>query len=408
VRISPRVLADQRLPRRSTRNGLFPLSAEYLNFPNFDCGEERQVLSEAGRQPEREVDVLRRALALLTERLPPGWRTKVTENQVVPGRSADAAVTLIGSDGTRVLLIMEVKRSLLVRELPAVVDQLSTHAAQLTEPEVSTVPVVVARYLGPSVRAWLEDRGVSYADATGNIRIIVQYPALYLRDTGADRDPWRGPGRPRGTLRGPPAAKVVRALVDFAPPVTVPELVRRSGASTGATYRVVEFLEREGMIERAPRGPITTVEWRRLLELWSEDYSFQGSNAVSAYLQPRGIPAVLDGLRGSDGLRYALTGSLAAQRLAPYAPPRLAMLYVDNPTVVAKRLELRAVDAGANVLLAVGDYDTAFDRVAKADELIFVAPSQTVVDLLTAPGRGPAEAQALMEWMQTHESDWRR
>jgi len=256
-----------------------------------------------------------------------------------------------------------VKRSLLVRDLPAVVDQLRAYVAELTESEVSTVPVVVARYLGHSVRAWLEDRGVSYMDATGNLRIIVQHPALYLRDTGADRDPWSGTGRPRGTLQGPPAAKVVRALVDFVPPVTVPELVRRSGASTGATYRVVEFLEREGLIEQVPRAPIIGVEWRRLVERWSEDYSFQRSNVVSAYLQPRGIPAVLDGLRGSEGLRYALTGSLAAQRLAPYAPPRLAMLYVDNPTVV---------------------------------------------DLLTAPGRGPAEAQALMEWMQTHESDWRR
>ena len=64
--------------------------------------------------------------------------------------------------------------------------------------------------------------------------------------------------------------------------MTVPELVRRSGSSTGATYRVVEFLEQEGMIERAPRGPITGVEWRRLLERWSEDYSFQRDNAVSA------------------------------------------------------------------------------------------------------------------------------
>ena len=175
---------------------------------------------------------------------------------------------------------------------------------------------------------------MSYMDATGNLRIIVQHPALYLRDTGADRDPWSGTGRPRGTLQGPPAAKVVRALVDFVPPVTVPELVRRSGASTGATYRVVEFLEREGLIEQVPRAPIIGVEWRRLVERWSEDYSFQRSNVVSAYLQPRGIPAVLDGLRGSEGMRYALTGSLAAQRLAPYASPRLAMLYVDNPTVV--------------------------------------------------------------------------
>lgn len=110
--------------------------------------------------------------------------------------------------------------------------------------------------------------------------------------------------------------------------LTVPELVRRSGASTGATYRVVEFLEREGLIERVPRAPIIGVEWRRLVERWSEDYSFQRSNVVSTYLQPRGIPALLDSLRAADGLRYALTGSLAAQQLAPYAPPRLAMLYV--------------------------------------------------------------------------------
>ncbi|MGH3941245.1 MAG: hypothetical protein ACRDTG_21940 [Pseudonocardiaceae bacterium] len=372
------------------------------------------MLSELGQQPVREVDVLRRALVLLTERLPPGWGARVTENLVVPGQrfgavvESDAVVELIGSDGARVLLIMEVKRSLLVRDLPAVVDQLRGLVTQLTEPEVPAVPVVVARYLGPSVRAWLDDRGVSYLDATGNLRVIAQHPALYLRDTGADRDPWRSPGRPRGTLRGPPAARVARALIDFAPPVTVPELVRRSGASTGATYRVVEYLEREGMIERTPRGPITGVEWRRLLEQWSQDYSFQHSNSVSAYLQPRGIPALLDGLRTVDGLRYALTGSLAAQRLAPYAQPRLAMLYVDDPAVVAERLELRIVDTGANVLLAVGDYDVVFDRTVEADELSFVAPSQTAVDLLTAPGRGPVEAQALLEWMQTNESDWRR
>ncbi len=108
-------------------------------------------------------------------------------------------------------------------------------------------------------------------------------------------------------------------------------------------------------VERARRGPITGVKWFRLLERWSEDYSFQRSNAVSAYLQ----------------------------------------------------LELQAVDTGANVLLAVGDYDVAFARTVEADELTFAAPSKTVVDLLTAPGRSPAEVQALLEWMQTHEPDWR-
>jgi hypothetical protein len=37
-----------------------------------------------------------------------------------------------------------------------------------------------------------------------------------------------------------------------------------------------------------------------------------------------------------------------------------------------------------------------------------VAPSQAAVDLLTAPGRGPEEGRALLDWMEKNESDWRR
>ena len=35
-------------------------------------------------------------------------------------------------------------------------------------------------------------------------------------------------------------------------------------------------------------------------------------------------------------------------------------------------------------------------------------PSQTVVDLLTGPGRYPAEAEALLEWMERNLDAWRR
>jgi hypothetical protein len=103
-----------------------------------------------------------------------------------------------------------------------------------------------------------------------------------------------------------------------------------------------------------------------------------------------------------------LTGSLAAHRLAPHAPARLAMIYVDNPEQAAEQLKLRSVDSGANVLLATGDYDVVFDRKVEDDGLNYAAPSQTAVDLLTGPGRTPAEAQALLDWMEKHESVWRR
>lgn len=360
--------------------------------------------------PEREVDVLRRGVALLTERLPAGWQVEVAEEVPVGsgGRRADAVVDLTASDGSQALLVLEAKRSVVVRDLPAMVDQLTVRAADLAGSGREVVPLLVARYLASSARRWLQERGVSYVDATGNVRVVVDRPALYMRDSGADHDPWRGPGRPRATLQGFPAARVVRALVDFSSPVSVPELVRRSRASTGAAYRVVEFLEREGLIERKPRGLIVAAQWRRILERWSEDYGFQRSNAVSGYLQPRGLDTLLGDLRASVGLSYALTGSFAADRLAPYAPTRLAMLYVDDPADAVGKLGLRAVDSGANVLVAGTAYDVVFDRLVEADGLRFVAASQAAVDLLTAPGRGPAEGQALLDWMQTHELDWRR
>lgn len=360
--------------------------------------------------PERETDVLRHGISLLTSRLPASWRTDIAEHvHVGPGsRRADAIVDLTAPDGSTATLVFEAKRSIVVRDLPAVLTQLQAVISKLDRPTETIIPVVAGRYLAPSVRQWLQEHQVSYIDATGNLRVAVERPALYLREAGSDRDPWRGPGRPRATLHGPAAARVVRALVDHPPPVTVTGLVARSRASTGATYRVVEFLEHEALIERAARGRIVTVHWRRILQRWSEDYGFQRNNTVNAYLQPRGLEALVEDLRDSMELPYALTGSLAAQRVAPYAQPRLAMLYTNVTADLVDTLDLRTVERGANVLVAETDYDVVFDRTVETDGLRFVAPSQTAVDLLTAPGRGPAEGQALLDWMDTHEADWQR
>jgi hypothetical protein len=222
---------------------------------------------------EREGDVLRRAVSVLQERLPPGW--SLVASYDVPAenrRRIDAVVEVTSPDQSRVRLVTECKRAVVRRDLPGVVDQLESDRAGVPSP---TMPLLVSRYLSDSVRAWLDENDVSYVDATGNLRLVSRDPAVYLRDRGADRDPWRGPGRPRGTLRGEPAARVVRALADFCSPMPVTALVKRSDASTGATYRVLDFLEQEALVTRGARGVVEQVSWRQLLERWSEDYGFQ-------------------------------------------------------------------------------------------------------------------------------------
>lgn len=356
--------------------------------------------------PEREVDVLRRALNVLQACLPETWAYQVDLDARRGDVAFDALVTLEAPDGSTVTFAVEAKRLIATRDISEQLDQLSTRMARTGMADA--VPMLVARYLPPSVRERLKRAGAAYADATGNLRVAVDHPALFVRNIGANHDPWRGPGRPRGSLKGAPAARVVRALIDFAPPYSVPELVERSGASTGATYRVVEFLEEEELLQRRPRGPITEVAWRRLLERWSQDYGFQRSDVVQSYLFPRGVEALPEALCSSGHDDYVLTGSLAVQAFAPYAPPRLGMLYVADVADVAGRLGLRPVDRGANVMLAANRDDVSSVRAETRDGVVTAAAGQIAVDLLTGPGRSPSEGEALLDWMEANERQWRR
>jgi hypothetical protein len=259
------------------------------------------------------------------------------------------------------------------------------------------------------VRAKLAESGLSYIDATGNMRVEVASPGLFLSDRGADRDPWRGPGRPRGTLKGEPAAKIVRAVADLSGPWTIRDLVDVARTSTGATYRVIEFLEREGMATRDESGRISVPDWPHLLRRWSNDYGFVSDNRVNRWIAPRGLPGLMKRI-GSTGApaRYAVTGTVAATEWAAYAPARMAMIYVESADEAAAAWDLRPVDAGANVLLAEPKYDVVFERVRENREgITLAAPAQVVVDLMTGPGRNPSEAEELLEWMRRNEQSWR-
>jgi hypothetical protein len=107
--------------------------------------------------------------------------------------------------------------------------------------------------------------------------------------------------------------------------------------------------------------------------------------------------------------RYAISGTLAAEEWAAYAPARLAMMYVADTETAAVLWGLRPADAGANVILAEPEFDVVFERsITNKEELVVAAPSQVAVDLMTGPGRSPNEAEELLEWMKRNEQSWRK
>jgi hypothetical protein len=269
-----------------------------------------------------------------------------------------------------------------------------------------SAPLVIGRYLSPRTRARLEESGGSYLDATGNLSLRTDRPAVLLQAAGADSDPWRGPERETRTLRGRPAARVVRALVDFRPPFGIRELSARSGASLASTSRTVDFLDREALITREGRGQVNDVDWRNLLARWSEDYDFQGSNQVLGTLEPRGPENLLGRLAEYEG-PYAVTGSFSARRVSQVADSRSVAIYTPEPELFAETLGLREGAGATNVILARPFDEVVYDRGTYERDVYYAAYSQTAVDLLGGPGREPAEGQALISWMAANEGDWR-
>jgi hypothetical protein len=80
---------------------------------------------------------------------------------------------------------------------------------------------------------------------------------------------------------------------------------------------------------------------------------------------------------------------------------------VDSAEAFAGDLDLRPAESGANILLAEPFDPVVYERTWKRQQITFAAPTQIAVDLLTSPGRGPAEADELLSWMGQNEDAWR-
>ncbi len=261
--------------------------------------------------------------------------------------------------------------------------------------------LIIAPYLSDLARVRIREQGASYIDATGNIWLTLDQPAAWIEARGADRDP-APPQRGVRSLKGAKAGRLVRALCDWKPPVGVRELARRADVDAGYATRVLRFLGDEDVIRRATDGAIATVSVPDLLRRWARDYRTRDA----PYLAPRGTGQLFDNLRGYAG-RYAVTGSMAVPKGAELAPSRLLRCYVDDPTALARSLDLVDTDVGANVVLLRAPDPLVFERTRVESGVVMTALSQCVVDLLTGTGREPNQAETLLTWMEEHESIWR-
>jgi len=334
----------------------------------------------------------------LRERLPDTWSLAFKREVPGPRARADAVVELTGPTGERATVVVEYKSNLAARDVGAAIAQARQYGGDAV--------LVAAPFLGLRSREVIIDSGAGYADATGNFRLRLDKPALFIDTSGAESNPWPDHDAPLRSLKGPAAGRVVRAVCEIAPPYGIRQLAKRSGVPVSTTSRVVALLEREALLTRGPDAAVVEVDWQKTIRRWTQDYSLMKSNRTEMYVEPRRLDALLSKLAQSKW-EYSVTGSLAAAARGQITAPRLAIVYVTDLSSAAERLGIGQVDAGGNVMLAEPFGRVVFDRTWTMGNVVYAGLAQVAADLITGPGRGPAEGDSLIRWMESNEQLWR-
>ncbi len=373
-----------------------------------------------------EPQILAQGLDLLRKTLGAAWQVEPVQRAVQQGAPVPApspkGEQVIGiqppakSGGGGVQVLVEARRDLSPLQART---EFQAKVALMHNLIGTSAVLVLAPWLSPRTRDTLDELGYNYLDLTGNVSLRLQQPAVVIRTEGARQNPSRSGRREYQKLRGATAGRLVRVLVDSAPPYRVTDLAKASGVTISYVSRLLDALEDEALITRDGKL-VVDVDWQQLLRARASQYELLKVNPYVEALAQRGPRDVLDRLRSNDlELRelgnVAVTGSYAAREVIQDAAiGGQLMIYVQpDPRQsgafnrVSQALGLLRTDLHADVLLIAPANHGVFERASVLSELPCVGLSQLAIDLLGGTGRMPQEGNALLRYMAGHISRWR-
>ena len=225
------------------------------------------------------------------------------------------------------------------------------HRAQQYEMPV----VVIAAEMTGRAREILDGAGIGSIDGLGNVRLAL--PGLLMRITSTTR-----PRRPAVPVRlsGRSSLVVQAMLLDVERSWQVSDLTQRCDVSAGLAHRVLRRLEDEGVVAAHGAGPRKTRRLSNpaaLLDLWAEEHHDRPTRRPAfllAQTTDQMIDMLCDGLE-TAAVDYALTGTVAAARIAPFVTSvPVAEVWLTSTAAasdVCNELGATPVESGPNVVL---------------------------------------------------------
>ncbi|HLO52487.1 MAG TPA: type IV toxin-antitoxin system AbiEi family antitoxin [Kamptonema sp.] len=256
--------------------------------------------------------------------------------------------------------------------------------------------VFIAPYISPKSAEICTQEDIGYVDLAGNCRLC--FGQVYIQKEGKP-NPFNEK-RDLRSLYSPKAERVLRVLLNSGQKAwKVQDLGVEAAVSLGQVSNVKKLLTDRELIKTGPDG-FWLGEPCLLLSDFRQHYDYRRHQVFNFYsLKSVGeMEAALAQTCSDAGIRYALTGFSGAARYAPVVRYQRVMAYVAKGVEkLAEKLNLKAVNSGANVSLLQPYDEGVFYQAQDIDGTQVVSPIQLYLDLYQMRGRGEEAAQALLE-----------
>ncbi|MBI4378428.1 MAG: hypothetical protein HY578_04960 [Nitrospinae bacterium] len=256
--------------------------------------------------------------------------------------------------------------------------------------------ILVAPYLSDASRQICKDAGIGCIDLAGNA--FLSFKNVFIERSGRP-NPF-AVTRLSKSVVSPKSSRILRVLLSSpSRKWYVEDLSREADISIGLTSRVKQALLSEEWIKEENKS-FYLIKPQEVLNEWVNNYSYEKNLGSSFYsgLSEDQLEIAIKKECEKRKYRYGLTLFSGARKVAPFVRFMRLFSYIDgNIESIAKALQLKKVETGANVTLLQPYDEGVFYGLRDINDINVVSDIQLYLDLKSFKGRGEEAAQAIFE-----------
>ncbi len=316
---------------------------------------------------------------------------KIIKSDASPGDSKPGYIYYIETPLGQKKIHAEISNNGQPRYARLLIDKLS-----LLSEDSGNYWVFLAPFIAEKTGRMLRNSGIGFVDFAGNC--YISFEGVHLQKEGK-KNPFLTKRQFKSLFRLK-ASRILRVLLSNPNRHwKIDQLATEAQVSTGHVYNIKEeLLNREWA--RFDNKGLVLHEPEYLLQEWSSYYQKVDKPCFSFYslLKPSAFEDRAREVCYDLKVRYALSGLAGAFHLVPFVRYHRVNLYIeDRLDEFVKKMNLKSVTSGENVIVTVPVDDGVFYDMRLAGQIQVISPIQLFLDLNVLGDRGKEAADEIFK-----------